>query len=260
MSSRKKYSYKLKTLSKVILSPREQGAFSPDSDGKYDKKIIYPFYQYGEYEKYQPDSAHYYFPGSSLKGMLFSEKISGNNPERSSNDILVDDISVSSTTIILSTLNKFQKESKNGAEIGEFKSFFPNVAVEMCQQETELIGELFCENNPSTKIIGNHKSTLYMLIRLRQRLEELLRVAGQKDIDKLQIVLKKLQELVEAYENNPNRFLGILGGYKGRTLSFLFQQSANKENEKNLGGIFIDPDTNLPYGLVEISNLVKVNA
>ena len=89
----KKVIYEMEVLSSTIISPRSGQAFykgvdfclEPEANvpgsSKIQKKaqgvgVIYPFYQYGEYEKYDPEHAVYYIPGSSIKGALCSLKSS----------------------------------------------------------------------------------------------------------------------------------------------------------------------------------------
>jgi hypothetical protein len=70
----KKYTYTLTALSPVILSPRGSAAFyagiNYEKSVYYPYNVIYPFYQYGEYDEFRPDDAKYYIPGSSVKGAL----------------------------------------------------------------------------------------------------------------------------------------------------------------------------------------------
>ena len=80
----KEIKYEMQTLSSLILSPRSGQALYKDVDefetasevsnnkGK-EVNCIYPFYQYGEYEKYHPQDAEYYIPGSSVKGALLKD-------------------------------------------------------------------------------------------------------------------------------------------------------------------------------------------
>ena len=262
--SQNKYSYTLTTISKVILSPREQGAYYralnefDDNDLKTEmtKKatIIYPFYQYGEYEKYQPKNTKYFIPGSSIKGMLVKNE---DTPNRGSNDLLVDDLTVDFRKITLSSLTKFQKEPNKDTEIGEFDDFFLNVAVEMCIAGAKFEGEMFYQSKEDLDkhLEKTHESTIQMLKRLMERLEKLRTVQDQKKTEELSHIYDNLQKLITDYSCKHNCFLAVLGGYKGRTLSHLFETEEVTE-----GAIFLDTTTYLPYGLVLISELVEVDA
>jgi CRISPR/Cas system CSM-associated protein Csm5 (group 7 of RAMP superfamily) len=76
-----KIKYTLSTLSSLIISPREGQAFYKEldfddvvtEDGK-EINIIYPFYQYGIHDRYDPQQAKYYIPGSSIKGAIRGDK------------------------------------------------------------------------------------------------------------------------------------------------------------------------------------------
>ena len=77
----KKITYKMELLSSLIVSPRAGQAFyygvdpfcrepvlAPLETDEKDKeavkvKVVYPFYQYGEYGAYDPEHAEYYLPG-----------------------------------------------------------------------------------------------------------------------------------------------------------------------------------------------------
>ena len=58
-----------KEIDEFCLSPYVKIPDTKD-DEKHEVKVVYPFYQYGEYEKYDPEHANYYLPGSSVKGAL----------------------------------------------------------------------------------------------------------------------------------------------------------------------------------------------
>ena len=89
----KKITYTMKLLSSLIVSPRSGQALYkeidefclspyvkiPDTkdDEKHEVRVVYPFYQYGEYERYDPEHANYYLPGSSVKGALLQHKRKG---------------------------------------------------------------------------------------------------------------------------------------------------------------------------------------
>ena len=77
------YKLKLKSLSKVIISPRSSKTMYKDVD--FDSKIlglnkekisiIYPFYSYNERKiNMNVKDINYYLPGSSIKGVFFSKE------------------------------------------------------------------------------------------------------------------------------------------------------------------------------------------
>ena len=77
-------------------------ADSKDKDAA-KAKVVYPFYQYGEYEEYDPDHAAYYLPGSSVKGALLQEK-----KNKKELHVMVEDVPVEKNGNILRNLVKAQ--------------------------------------------------------------------------------------------------------------------------------------------------------
>lgn len=121
----KKIIYEIEVLSSLIISHRSGQAFYKGIDEFYshpkietsnsekirEPHVIYPFYQYGEYEKYDPNHANYYIPGSSIKGALCL-------PENMRNQIMADDIIVPNDKIVLRNLWKAQYlENKEEAKM-----------------------------------------------------------------------------------------------------------------------------------------------
>lgn len=279
----KHYSYQLNSLSKIILSPRSQEAYYLDlgdftetdlnehSEGS-KIKIIYPFYQYGMYEGYHPTTTSYYIPGSSVKGLLTNDKgvdvknIKIGKPElmarRASSDLLVDDVSVPAGDIVLNEIFKFQSLEKEQKD-AKLKPFFKNVAVEMCRQDIELKGQLF--TNADIKASLNYTSAVTVCL-VRQLIVRLQGICKDKigDISEMEEVLTALTALdIDSYKNDANRYLGILGGYKGQLLSYLVKNDKGMpeaQAEQQVQGIYIDKETMLPYGLVEFSNVVEIDA
>ena len=113
----KKITYTMKLLSSLIVSPRSGQALYkeidefclspyvkiPDTkdDEKHEVRVVYPFYQYGEYERYDPEHANYYLPGSSVKGALLQHKRKGFK-------LMADDVPVPNLSIVLRSLWKAQ--------------------------------------------------------------------------------------------------------------------------------------------------------
>ena len=147
----KKITYTMKFLSSTIVSPRAGQAFyygidtfcrepvlcPSDPKGAKTVKVVYPFYQYGMYEKYDPDHAEYYLPGSSVKGALLQK-----NDKKI--HIMADDIPVAREQIVLKNLEKAQYVSDYNE--ADFKLFFDNVGVEMLKAGSVLSGDLYLKD------------------------------------------------------------------------------------------------------------------
>lgn len=239
----KNITYKITTLSSCILSPRsntalyrELGDFSLKQDNGNKLKVIYPFYQYGEYSKYDPENAEYYLPGTSIKGML-CQGVSA--PA----DIMVDDVHIENDSIVLSHLYKAQY--LNDEKKACFGVFFENVGIEMIKANTKLTGEIYIRDQKFTKTLFNSANQLTK-IKLKQMLkyfqENIKKNYPQDLLSKLLLAIKNISNL----PNNNNIFL--IGGYKGLLHSMVF-----KSTQPNLeGAIFLDVETMLPHGLIQI--------
>lgn len=243
MSQYTNYSYHLNVLSAVILSPREQEAFYTDSTGEKNFNIIYPFYQYGTYEKYDTENAQYYIPGSSVKGAIGEAQI------------MVDDIPVPGQSIDLRHLYKVQNIPEHGREAegnGKIKveKFFPKIGVEMLRAGTQLDGELFCCQDINGILGRAHMETIKKLESWSDRFpaEQPLCSSIQKLEDKEEEKeFERVKQNINSIINGKgNSYLILLGGYKGKLLSHVFE----KEVEKC--GVYVDKKTFLPHGLVEI--------
>lgn len=259
MNTYKKSRYRLETLSAVILSPREQEAFYLNETYK-GFKMIYPFYQYGDYKAYNPERAEYYIPGSSVKGAIGEAQI------------MADDVSVSGGSIDLRCLYKVQniKEPEEGLQKGvniRAEAFFPNVGVEMLKAGVRLEGELFCKGNNVKDIIANtHTATMNKLSQWLQQfqMEQCASAIkneapkGEKKIPLVQI-WKNTSLIYDEYRRDKNKnaaegevlsrtdcgnaFLLLLGGYKGKLLSHTFKGEAPDS------AVYVDYETRLPHGL-----------
>ena len=270
MSELYKCRYKLETLSALALSPRAQTGFylnihfhAEDLDKWISEKavpekkiprIIYPFYQYGAYMKYDPEQAQYYIPGSSIKGAMETNQIRG---------FLVDDIRIDSKDLELRPLHKVQyiPETQNGNDnrkAMKMKEFFPNVWIEVLKSDTEYSGYFVFPQNPTEVVEKVKEHTEEKLERMKSWLEEILR---SKPISVLNngydIEIKCREELYEMKNHledllkeskmmHKHSFLLLLGGYKGLVLSGVY-------NEVKKGSIYIDKDKLIPYGIVRIS-------
>jgi hypothetical protein len=255
MNNLKKYTYQLKTLSKVILSPRQQQAFYRGIDFKKGEQgiddninVIYPFYQRGEYERYQKDN-QYYIPGSSIKGALLA-------PQTFHPKLFVDDLPLETENIVLSQLNKLQNTGENERQL-KLNIFFPNVGIEMCEAGIELTnkGTLYSEKSPTSYFEKESDRTKKMIKKWLQSLGELYNSneIGENTEVKLNQTIYNLNLIQHQQKLNKNTYLMFLGGYKGLLLSKVYK--LNEETPQN--GFFIDVDTYLPYGLVEISEVSK---
>ena len=253
MNDTKKYKFTLNPLSTIILSPREQSCFLCNNkemkkingqDGRFSYtdsiKFVYPFYQYGMYEEYEPSNAQYYIPGSSIKGAVGSSLIS------------FDDIRVDGQNISLRNLYKLQNIRTDSAEEKpKLGIFFPKVAIETLDSGTELNGELFTGENPVAVLQdAQQRSTDKLKQLLKQINAILLKYEGEsreiKEKDILCLMKSKLETLLrEISSTDQRRYLIILGGYKGLNLSGVFPHEA-------AGAIYIDTENKLPHGLAWI--------
>lgn len=240
--------YKLVTQSSLIVSPRASKGFyqvfeefSPEQitqDTEYlDKnklKVIYPFYQYGEYKGYSPESTEYYLPGSSIKGALYREGLAC---------FMVDDVPVHNGCIVLRNLYKAQYV-KQGL-IACFEVFFENVGVEMLKHNVELTGELYAKDRESVEAIFRAANEATR-VRLNQMLAYLREFRegkyGDKFLDEIHMAFEKLFSLRDTND------IFLLGGYKG----LLHSMRLNGYQQGIAGAVFLDRETMLPHGLVKI--------
>lgn len=248
MKKYKKYSYRIETLSSVILSPREHEAVYLGKETiNAGTKIIYPFYQYGDYEEYLPDNSQYYIPGSSVKGAVGQP------------NIMVDDVPVKRSQISLNNLFKVQyipqpEEISNLDKTLTADIFFKNIKIEMLNALECLQGELYSEVDPSVIFAEAHKATIQKIEQWSNRFKPYIKDAaddGNEVISSQKISLDQVWQKVNeiAYEAetfNGNSFLLLLGGYKGNALSGIFREKAFKSS------VFVDKNTKLPHGLVKI--------
>ena len=249
----RKISYKLELLSSLIVSPRSTQALYTgidefcqiaktelpiwESKEEQETKVVYPFYQYGAYTRYDPEHAEYYLPGSSIKGVLMAA-------QEKEYDLIADDITVPNSKIVLRNLWKAQylQDPQKAA----FAIFFNNVGVEMVKAHTKLHGDLYVETVSGflDVIAQASKNAIKKMDQMHKYLQELLGKGYQN------------QELLESFERiyanldlllNEKNIL-ILGGYKGLLHSILLDQNAKEFS----GGVFIDFETFLPHGIVKI--------
>ncbi|MCP1137383.1 hypothetical protein NKT34_29440 [Paenibacillus polysaccharolyticus] len=256
--SLKRYTYRIQPLSKLALSPREhQGYHLAAGDFKTEEirdlnakdiKIIYPFYQYGSYESYQPDKTEYYIPGSSIKGAL----ISGiqKNPAK----LMVDDIRIEQGDLELTQLHKLQHMSQDASKSVKLAPFFPNVAVEMLKAGCGCAGELFCEADVSTYLQTAHKKTLDKLKQLHDKLVKMRRdnIINEAAIQHVSDLIGNIDRVRDTHHDS---CLLLLGGYKGLVLSGLFDIT---DFDKLETAVYVDQPACLPYGLVQITDIKEM--
>lgn len=264
MKNYKKYTYQLKTLSTLVLSPREGEGFylaaedfSAEDVGRHSHlakeniKIIYPFYQYGAYERYDPEQAQYYIPGSSIKGAIRSRK------DKADVRMMVDDVRVESGMLCLRNLYKAQHipplDSSKRASGKQMKleKFFPNVAVEMLEAgdaETECKGNLYCESDPREYLREAQGNTARKLGEFCETINNILENIGDSDgkreLEEVRDKIKQLKDQTQYHDENT--FLLLLGGYKGLILSSGFSCKDTP------GAIYLDKENKLPHGLIRM--------
>lgn len=252
----KKITYTMQLLSSLIVSPRtgmalyrgidefcEAPELEPvDSAGvkMRELKVIYPFYQYGEFKKYDPKHARYYLPGSSIKGALKSKKAAVGS-------FMVDDVMVPNTSVSLRNLYKAQYlEDEREAEFG---AFFDNVGVEMVRGGTELQGELYLEKDVafSDVLKSANEGTKEKMNQMMDYLQMLLGRAYESE--NLKSILDQAERGLACCLNEDDIIL--VGGYKGLLHSILMDHHM----KELAGGLFIDLKTMLPHGIVKINNV-----
>lgn len=269
----KKNILKFKTVSFVCLSPRESKAFYKALDfneedikeGEVDEKkvnIIYPFYQYGEYEKGYNRNVEYYIPGSSLKGALLKYDIENTNLR-----MMVDDSSIKGEDIQLKNLKKFQylfnrKENKNEtSKVQKYGIFLENLGIEMLKPKSTFQTEIYCEIEKVREIIDcTVKSTIERLKNINRYIEELLSY-GEIDGGVKKKLEKEHRDIKFILENKKGVI--FLGGYKG-VIASLHSEWKEKNEPFEKGALYAEEvllEDNrekllLPYGLIEIEEVI----
>lgn len=243
-----KITYKMTLLSSLIVSPRGSCALYTDMDdfvvrpviddgdrSQKEVKVVYPFYQYGEYRKYDPVHAVYYLPGSSVKGAF-------QNPQKRVH-FMSDDVIVPNKQVVLRNLYKVQKleETKKAT----YEAFFPNVGIEMLRDGTELLGTLYMDNKKQFEslLLDANQQTRRKIKQMREYIQRLL---SQKYPDSVLLILNHTEQDLAVQENKKD--LILLGGYKGLLHSMVLDKNASGET----GGLFIDDHTKRFHGLVRV--------
>ncbi|MBD8499548.1 hypothetical protein [Paenibacillus arenosi] len=258
MASLKTYNFQLQTLSSLVLSPREQHSFYriagdfateaiiADSEEKKEVNIIYPFYQYGSYTKYNPQSAQYYIPGSSMKGAL---RASGFAPLPT--QLMVDDINVDRKDIRLRNLYKVQHAGTDTESSAKIEVFFPNVGVEMLNAGIQYQGVMYCDQDPKEYLLSVKQKTAHTLHQYVEQLNfSMLNMGDTKDRADLQEVKERSEGcLYQLKDDSTSDLTILLGGYKGAILSGLYIDNDGVDHKS---AIYFDKQQKLPHGLVQI--------
>lgn len=271
-----------KTISAVILSPRTQKALYKGVDFKEDEEdvkieeldninIVYPFYSYENRELLSEQdfsyAKEYYIPASSLKGALLGQK-KGEEENTLRSKILFQDIRISKSYIRLRNLYKFQylyqETQEDNANKGnekkkpKFAPFFPNIAIEMIEDGKEFESEVllkipdssdeFFRSKLDESVCVTRKKLENYIKEIEKRIEDISswQVKAEDCLDELKGVKASIQQQLEG-----NKKCIFLGGYKG-LLGSLSQLEIKDESHKIQNGFYIDKDTLLPYGLVEV--------
>lgn len=262
---------KFKTISPVILSPRMEKALYKGvdfkeiimKDTKIEKveniNIIYPFYSYDDRDLLSESnfsySNEYYIPASSLKGALLgSKKDEEENSFRSK--LLFHDVKI--RDIKLKNLYKFQylyekKYNNEKNKIPKYTVFFPGVAIEMLESKKEFESEILMKSSEITEEIFMKKLN-EIFASTKKKLDNYLKETKERIEYTQACVKEKLKEVennIKQLDSNKNMI--FLGGYKG-ILGSLSQSDLSQQNKEPriTNGFYIDEETLLPYGLVEV--------
>ncbi|MBU5442520.1 hypothetical protein [Paenibacillus sp. MSJ-34] len=251
MTALRKFKYRLKTCSTLALSPRDHHGFYQSAgdfaiedmvaDSDLDKSrvnIIYPFYQYGTYSRYEPQRTTYYIPGSSIKGALAVQRSETGLPR-----LQVDDIRIESEDLRLYHLYKVQNQ-----ESAKIDVFFPNVAVEMLNADSLYSGELFCDREPDRYFREAQQTTRSKLHQLIQKIDNIYdQIIDEKSRSILSALRQNTHDLLDGLGGvNNSAFTLLLGGYKGLVLS------VELNNTDYHSAIYLDMKKKLPHGLVQV--------
>ncbi|MEA4845904.1 MAG: hypothetical protein VB106_01595 [Clostridiaceae bacterium] len=242
-----KFTYKLVTLSSLIVSPRSNAAFYEELNDftlqeiknetiKAKLKVIYPFYQYGEYDAYAPETAEYYLPGASIKGALSqgSAVLDG---------FMVDDVSIHNDSIVLRNLYKAQYLEDEQKAC--FNIFFENVGVEMIKAAVKLTGEFYINGREKAEALLKEAS-ISTKVKINQMLGYLRELEKREYSEELLCELHKADDNLSSLLDANDIFL--FGGYKGLLHSMKFEGSP----QEIASAVFLDLQTMLPHGLVKI--------
>lgn len=252
--------------------------------------IIYPLYSYEDRdllsEKSFSYAKEYHIPASSLKGALLVGK-RGENEDIFRSKILFKDINIGTEDVELKNLYKFQylyqeaegENDKGQAQPNEkqnltyktpkFEPFFSGVAIEMIGIRKKFEGEILLKADISEELLDNKLEENYSITKrkldnyideIKQRIKNInswikdgkLEKAEEKEEDCINL-LKCIEHNIDSLIKDGEKIL-FLGGYKG-----ILGSLTNKvdENQKVKNGFYIDEESMLPYGLVEVKRFRK---
>ena len=243
--------------------------------------IVYPFYSYEDRdllsEKSFSYANKYYIPASSLKGPLLIDK-TAKDENILRRKILFRDINIESRYIELNNLYKFQylyqevERENNNRQGGagdkqnlvykspKLEPFFPGVAIEMMGIGKKFKGEVLLSSEELEELLkeelnksvsGTKKKLKNYICEIEQRIESINSWVKDRKLKKddylseLECIEKNINSLAKG-----ERTILFLGGYKGILGSL---STPLDKNKKVKNGFYIDKDSMLPYGLVEIN-------
>ena len=252
--------------------------------------IVFPLYSYEDRDLFSEKSfsyaKEYHIPASSLKGAVLVGKRCENEDILRSK-ILFKDINISKEDVELKNLYKFQYlyqeaegENDNGQaqpnekqnltyKTPKFEPFFPGVAIEMIGIGKKFEGEILLKADISEELLDNKLEESYFITKrkldnyideIKQRVENINSCikdgkpekAEEKEEDCINS-LKCIEHNIDSLIKDGKKIL-FLGGYKG-----ILGSLTNKvdENQKVKNGFYIDEESMLPYGLVEVKRFRK---
>jgi len=264
-----KFEITFKTLSPVSISPRESYCFYKEidyGDEVSEANIIYPFYQYGEYEEFDLN-AQYYIPGSALKGALLSGFTEQEKKEF--NKMYVDDIGVDYEDLVLTTPCKLQYirnlDDLDSNKKPTFSEFFPNVEVQMLKGDRTFKATIYAKDEDTLESLQRKvpkltqeklKAAKKVICQLIGKIDSRIgkEEIGSTECQKWTFSKKELETFRDKLLQYENKNIIFLGGYKGEVLSKVLPKSNANDKEINSyqGTFYRDEELGLPFGLVKI--------
>lgn len=269
-----KYEIRITSITPLIFSNRMNDALYKGVDFDHDKtirefaefdaNIIYQFACH-EDRSLRLDEAfryaeNYYIPASSIKGALCLE-------ERYRN-LKFQDIRVDKNMIGLSTLKKFQYlyqdealEERDPKAI-RYDAYFPKIGIEMMKVKQCVVGEIWSGGEgliDCNEIVSRIDAKTRDKLRTYLRQIEVIQSQGfLKELKKTETdqnaAICKLEEVKKNIHNlseQKNRQLAFVGGFKGLICSL--NNYTFTEMKELRSGFYIDEETMLPYGLVDLT-------
>lgn len=276
-------------MEKALYKGIDFGEFAEDSGITFQLEekgkninMIYPFYSYEDRDlKSSLPFSHakeYYIPASSLKGALLGE-LNDKKESAARSKVLFSDIRIEGDRIKLRNLYKFQylyqekkeqalnENKENNEQVIEFKTpkfspFFPAIAIEMLDNHNEFEVEILqreSEEFVKEKLNQSFEKTReklrnYMLESesRKNKISSWIKSGNLKETEKddympkLEKIISNLQMQLSSKKN-----MIFLGGYKGILASL--SKGVKEDSKKEIqNGFYIDENTLLPYGLVEV--------